>query len=201
MDNNTALQTVEEPATQTKRCSRCGEDKPLDAFSPRRMNKSRYASECKACHAIRYGKYSEKKKEEQEIKLCAKCGKIKALDQFYRDASRPDKHKCSCKECMNADMGWYPEGTTGDYVESQIISIIQAMAEAQCRLDEVQPEADTLQVNQKTLQAELSRICKLVYNGDDPLIRESEYGKIVYDHGELSVTLQPEVAGLHRDRW
>ena len=63
---------------ETKICTKCGRELPLDQFNFRNKAKGTRRSECKECHtAYMKQKYQEKKNEIQELKSqysCAKCG-------------------------------------------------------------------------------------------------------------------------------
>lgn len=41
----------------TKRCRKCGEEKPVTEFYTRKSSKDGYRNECKACHSKRYKEY------------------------------------------------------------------------------------------------------------------------------------------------
>lgn len=63
---------------ETKICTKCGRELPIDQFNFRNKAKGTRRSECKECHtAYMKQKYQEKKNEIQELKSqysCAKCG-------------------------------------------------------------------------------------------------------------------------------
>lgn len=63
---------------ETKICTKCGKELPIDQFNWRNKAKGTRRSECKFCHSsYMKQKYQEKKEEVQEIKSecrCAKCG-------------------------------------------------------------------------------------------------------------------------------
>ena len=63
---------------ETKICTKCGKELPLDQFNWRNKTKGTRRSECKYCHS-QYMKqaYQKKKNDVQELKAkctCAKCG-------------------------------------------------------------------------------------------------------------------------------
>ena len=63
---------------ETKICTKCGRELPIDQFNFRNKAKGTRRSECKECHtSYMKQKYQEKKNEVQAIKAqlsCAKCG-------------------------------------------------------------------------------------------------------------------------------
>lgn len=63
---------------ETKICTKCGRELPIDQFNFRNKAKGTRRSECKECHtSYMKQKYQEKKNEIQTIKAqlsCAKCG-------------------------------------------------------------------------------------------------------------------------------
>jgi hypothetical protein len=95
MDSNTVLQTVEEPATQTKRCSRCGEDKPLEEFYRCNSRTDSLMSQCKRC--LKAAQMDRNK----GVKRCSVCGEVKQRDDFWRD-SRRGRLMSVCTACMEA---------------------------------------------------------------------------------------------------
>lgn len=62
----------------TKICTKCGKELPIEDFNWRNKNKGTRRSECKYCHtAYMRAKYKAKKEEIQDLKIglkCAKCG-------------------------------------------------------------------------------------------------------------------------------
>jgi len=84
-----------------KICTKCGENKNIDCFSPRENGK--FASACKKCKAsYRREKYKAKPKEQYEIlyeKVCSICGELKSIEDFYKN-SRCSTYRNECKECL-----------------------------------------------------------------------------------------------------
>ena len=82
-----------------KQCSKCGEEKPLTAFSPARQHSDGYHSHCRVCRAA----------YEREYKL-ANPDKVKARQHkadAKRQAADPEKvrarHRVSAASCRAAD--------------------------------------------------------------------------------------------------
>ena len=82
---------------ETKICTKCGRELPLDQFNWRDKNKGTRRSECKECHCnYMKNKYQEKKNTIQELKSqrkCAKCGESRGyvLDYHHIDPSQKEK--------------------------------------------------------------------------------------------------------------
>lgn len=90
--------------TETKICTRCGEEKSIEEFA--KKDKEKYRNFCKQCDAERVRKIYQKhkKREEQEMsetitKICTKCGKEKTLEEFNNDKRGKYGHKSICREC------------------------------------------------------------------------------------------------------
>lgn len=82
---------------ETKRCSKCRKEKPLEDFHKDRSKKIGVKSNCKMCDP----KYSHKPKIDLPLdhKLCTKCKKIKHNEDFMKDSSKKDGLYSSCKLC------------------------------------------------------------------------------------------------------
>lgn len=83
---------------ETKVCTKCGRELPLDQFNWRNKAKGTRRADCKECHSgYMKEKYKEKKLEIQDLKQelkCAKCGYNKcgaALDFHHLDPSEKDE--------------------------------------------------------------------------------------------------------------
>lgn len=83
---------------ETKVCTKCGRELPLDQFNWRNKAKGTRRADCKECHnGYMKEKYKEKKLEIQDLKQelkCAKCGYDKcgaALDFHHRDPAEKDE--------------------------------------------------------------------------------------------------------------
>lgn len=76
---------------ETKICTKCGRELPLDSFNWRNKAKGTRRSECKECHCgYMKNKYQQNKQQIGEIKAqmgCAKCGDSRAyvLDFHHID--------------------------------------------------------------------------------------------------------------------
>ena len=89
---------------RTKRCTKCGEVKPLDAFHVRTASKDGRTSACKECELAPYRAQSVAWQQRAELtargmKRCAKCGEAKPFEEFPRDARKKDGRRSRCKAC------------------------------------------------------------------------------------------------------
>ena len=98
----------------TKRCSKCGETKPLSEFFKRRERPSGYASRCKLCFNTWQRGYKQRRKTEgprerirkiapTDNKTCNRCGLVKPAIEF-RSHRRTDGdgYYNQCQECERA---------------------------------------------------------------------------------------------------
>ena len=81
---------------QTKRCGRCGEDKPADEFSACSSSKDGLQNRCKACH--------RETEQQRRKKFCRTCGKSKKRVDFHRNANAADGRDTKCKACRNLEV-------------------------------------------------------------------------------------------------
>lgn len=86
-----------------KRCTKCGEEKPLSGFYKSKTGKYGVGSYCRVCNVAinrekreRYLRSPGVKVEEKE---CGQCGKVKPIVEFYSDPGARDKAASKCKEC------------------------------------------------------------------------------------------------------
>lgn len=83
---------------ETKVCSKCGRNLPLDQFNWRDKSKGTRRADCKDCHSgYMKDRYRQKKIEIQDLKIglkCAKCGYDKcgaSLEFHHIDPSEKDE--------------------------------------------------------------------------------------------------------------
>lgn len=109
--------------TLTKRCTKCGEVRPLEEFPPRKDKRGGRHSWCHVCHAKskREARWAKKGIPESEwprlhrevearaarrnsvpdgFRACASCGEVKPLEEFTSDKSRRDGRKSRCRVCQ-----------------------------------------------------------------------------------------------------
>ncbi|MDP4201474.1 MAG: hypothetical protein Q8861_02175 [Bacteroidota bacterium] len=72
----------------TKRCSKCGETKPLDQFSKASHKKSGYRCKCKACDQAYQKEYRQSEKGKAYCQAYRQSEKGKACDQAYRQSEK-----------------------------------------------------------------------------------------------------------------
>ena len=80
---------------ETKVCSKCGKELPIDQFNWRDKKKGTRRAECKFCHSsYMKQKYQEKKNIVQELKSqckCAKCGDDRGYVLEYHHVNPEEK--------------------------------------------------------------------------------------------------------------
>jgi hypothetical protein len=79
---------------ETKRCSRCGYDKPLEMFRRNHLTVDGYTSYCKVCINMEV-------EAPAGHKCCKKCGDIKPLREFHKQSANPDGYRNICKLCRS----------------------------------------------------------------------------------------------------
>lgn len=96
---------------ETKRCSKCGEVKPIsEYYTDFRRGKHRPKAHCKDCHKAtaaarraEFRKLNELKKEPiaEGYKRCCRCHDVKHITEFSRNRSKADGRHIECKVCVN----------------------------------------------------------------------------------------------------
>ncbi len=91
--------------SETKVCSKCGAEKPVDAYYRQRGNKDGRRGACKACQRV-YDKARRARLAKPKpppppagMKVCSKCKDTKSLDSFYRDRSSKVGRGSACRTC------------------------------------------------------------------------------------------------------
>jgi hypothetical protein len=94
-----------------KKCTKCGEIKPIGKFTRKRQMKSGYHNWCKDCTRNMVRQSAKKKTNENNydrlveieklnpFKICNKCGLKKPLSDFHILRQRADGHDEVCSEC------------------------------------------------------------------------------------------------------
>ena len=101
--------------SNTKICTKCKKELPLDKFGKQRQHKDGLASWCKACknplNKIKSKEYREKKKANEppenkkaisNTKVCTKCKKELSLDKFNKKKENKNGLTAICKDCSRA---------------------------------------------------------------------------------------------------
>ena len=104
------MTTTETP--QTKRCSSCGEIKPVAEFYKDDNASDGLKSHCKACHRAKVNSRQKERREAAKAeradelttttKVCPKCGRELPKEAFGRHAKTRDGLQPMCRECKGA---------------------------------------------------------------------------------------------------
>ena len=100
---------------ETKICSKCGKELPLDQFNWRDKSKGTRRADCKTCHTnFMKQKYKEKKNLIQDLKSELKCAKCNAVlqikDKFCSNCGEPfDGNNVVVSENANASVQTLPK--------------------------------------------------------------------------------------------
>lgn len=90
---------------ETKICTKCGKELPIDQFNWRNKAKGTRRSECKFCHSsYMKQKYQEKKNIVQELKSqcrCAKCGESRGYVLEYHHVNPEEKENTIARLTSN----------------------------------------------------------------------------------------------------
>lgn len=95
--------TAEDGTAQLKKCSKCGQIKPLNDFYS--SGKRGLHAWCKKCDNADGRNYKKKKQLEacpEGYQICKKCGKAKHIDDFLKTSRQRDGIRYKCKECAEA---------------------------------------------------------------------------------------------------
>lgn len=91
--------------TFEKKCSQCGQVKPLGLFGPSKNSKDGYASYCKQCGRKRQNEYNERIKSSKKViptvKFCSSCKQTLPASEFNTCNQRKDGLFIYCKTCQN----------------------------------------------------------------------------------------------------
>lgn len=86
-----------------KKCSKCKEVKPLDAFCQKADRKDGRNSHCRACDSKRRASLAKPKREvKQGEKVCYTCKELRPFSEFARNTARADMMAHECKACEKA---------------------------------------------------------------------------------------------------
>jgi len=79
-----------------KKCSKCGEIKPIDLFQTDNTKPDKHRPECKSCSNKPRSFY-----EKVDKKVCQRCKVEKKIEDFAENKLSKDMHLSVCKECVN----------------------------------------------------------------------------------------------------
>jgi hypothetical protein len=90
----------------TKKCTKCGEEKDIDEFGPKKTSPDGHTTRCRKCLAQIKREWVHRPKKEKEIipegfHKCSKCGEVKELDKFHKRTKCKDGYSHTCLECDN----------------------------------------------------------------------------------------------------
>ncbi len=87
---------------ESKVCTKCGIEQPLDNFYEQKTRKTKYRSICKTCSKLQDNERIEKfiyvKITE---KYCKQCNTIKSVTEFYKNKRIKDGYSSACKQCSD----------------------------------------------------------------------------------------------------
>lgn len=100
---------------ETKKCTKCGESKPVSNFQNIRRNRDGLHTQCNACvsenvanylarkyNAIPRGKQSQiQARKKAGVKQCNECHEHKGFSHFHKSEASPDGHGYTCKPCLS----------------------------------------------------------------------------------------------------
>lgn len=84
---------------ESKRCTKCGEVKPLSEFNRDGAHSDGRRSCCKACDSLRKRSKCNTVPADITEKCCSRCGEVKPISEFYRDKRADDGLFSHCKAC------------------------------------------------------------------------------------------------------
>lgn len=90
---------------KTRRCTKCGVEKSLDAFSRNSRGPLGINVWCRQCAKECQAKYQERSEQRRVFcstkttKKCTKCRETKEKSEFYRTLSSCDGYEAQCKKC------------------------------------------------------------------------------------------------------
>ena len=82
-----------------KKCSKCGETKPLAEFSKHKRKPDGLRHDCKVCVSERQRSRNFSVDPNLKEKKCNKCGETKPVAEFTKDKSNPHGLRYECKVC------------------------------------------------------------------------------------------------------
>lgn len=88
----------------TKKCTKCGEERDIEEFGPKKASPDGHHTRCRKCLAAEKREYLHRPKKEKEIipegyHKCSKCDEIKPLNDFRKNSKCNDGHTHVCNDC------------------------------------------------------------------------------------------------------
>ena len=110
------------PRIDFKRCSKCGEVKPVADFYVNRRNIDGYTNACKLCEQEKARSYQKRlgarpKSQIPRIKTkkCPKCGEVKPVSEFNRAVGKLSGYATVCRECGRISAASYRRNPSSYY--------------------------------------------------------------------------------------
>ena len=110
-----------------KRCSTCGELKPISEFHRHRRNPDGHAYTCKSCRLRKEeakarqsrAQYQRHFERNEEVKQCKTCDQVKPIAEFRRDPRCADGYRYSCEACIEQAhySRYYKRGEQGEQLK------------------------------------------------------------------------------------
>jgi hypothetical protein len=211
------------PELSTKRCTKCGKEKPVSEFYKNNHVKDGLSLQCKGC-AKSYYKGTVKTNKDivkrPDTKRCTKCGREKPVSSFTKDGSSKDGFYSSCKDCKQQFERAYKKLYRKEHPDSQtcratidswqqIDGVLRELAETQLtindetesiekRISTIKSQSDeTIEPcvwHQIFLQTMLAIFLKKELSKDKRAIRKFQFGKILWNGGKVNIELNTEFA-------
>lgn len=89
-----------------KKCNKCGEWKPVGAFTRDKRNRDGLQGICQPCRKSREMSKMQERIEASsfrkiDVKTCGTCKETKSIDEYYQDLRSVDARGTICKTCRN----------------------------------------------------------------------------------------------------
>ena len=223
MDTTTS-DTIE---TAVKKCSRCGEEKPLTEFYINRHQPNGLTSACKSCtkkyvvNRNRIVQQAHTVIDKHTVnKYCQRCGLLKAASEFHKNAGKSDGLDYWCKKCRNRYNKAYknlgtPAFGTGIDDWLQVDSVLRTMAELRhdtnCTKAECEKRISTIRAeHEKGIESAAEKI--KCFNGmiaqfarkhcpeHETIVRQFRFGTVQVYRGDINVELRVDYAGAMRGK-
>ena len=99
--------------SESKRCSRCQEVKPLSDFYRETRRRDGHTAYCRDCSKKAAKKWRDANPEStgRHPRRCSHCGEAKPLEDFYRAKNGPEGRQRWCKDCSRRQLReWLDKG-------------------------------------------------------------------------------------------
>lgn len=109
--------TTDQDSPSTKRCSKCGETKPLSEYFKSKTGRDGLRADCKECYRLSHQESKKRRMERTGIapkeKECKACGEVKPISEYCRNSLGKDGYFAACKQCVyrrNVEWRKSPDG-------------------------------------------------------------------------------------------